>query len=45
MLSRERLILGLYVVAFAAATLFHVATLVRCGRLPYRVAPLPRNVF
>lgn len=44
-MTRGRLAIGVYVAAFAAATLFHASDIVRGGWLPYRFAPLPLNMF
>lgn len=40
-----RLVVGVYVAAFAIATAFHVFDLMRWGFLPYRFAPWPANAF
>jgi hypothetical protein len=41
----DRIIISIYVLAFAAASAFHAADVIRWGWLPYRFAPLPLNAF
>lgn len=40
-----RAVVAVYVAAYAAATAFHAADIIRWGLLPYRFAPLPLNIF
>lgn len=42
---RERIIIWVYVLAFAAATAFHASDIIRGGWLPYRFAPLFLNSY
>lgn len=42
---RERIIIGVYVLAFAAATAFHASDIIHGGWLPYRFAPLFLNSY